>query len=94
MNKCVCPIKLGIATGITGLLLYLGGFAFISMATPETVVIFLNTLLHGVNVTRIMDFNAAFSWLGVLYSFVISGVLGFIVGLVYALCSCSKSNED
>tara|TARA_R110001583_G_scaffold182679_1_gene340763 strand:+ start:2476 stop:2760 length:285 start_codon:yes stop_codon:yes gene_type:complete len=77
--------KMGIACGLTGLLLYLGCIILMFSAGQKGTVSFFNNLLHGLDTTAIikMDVSMLDAVLGLLQTFVLFWLIGASIAAFY-----------
>jgi len=77
--------KLGLALGATGVLLYLGCMLLMLVAGQNGTTLFFNTVLHGLDVSTISRMNvpAAQSIVGILLTFGMGWITGFLTGSIY-----------
>ena len=79
------PTGLGLAFGIAAVVFYLGCVLLMSMAGDQALVLFINGLLHGLNVESIIAPRIGF-WvtvLGLINTFVLSWLFGALIAVVY-----------
>ena len=83
--KTISIKKLGMATGLTGALLYLGCMVVMFTAGREGSVKFFNSLLHGLDVSTIirMDMPLWEACLGIIQTFILSWLIGACIASLY-----------
>ena len=79
--------RMGFAFGTTGVLFYLGCMLTMATVPREKAVVFLNSLLHGLNVEPILQTNVPFGEvvLGLITTFVLGWFAGALVAGFYNL---------
>lgn len=85
--------KMGIACGLTGLLLYLGCIILMFTVGQQGTINFFNNLLHGLDTTTIIKMNvsAVDAAMGLVQTFILFWLLGACISIFYnALTSTSK----
>ncbi len=77
--------KMGLASGITGAIIYLSCFLFMSILGKDVLVKLANLLFHGVDFSQIlrMDIPIAESLIGIVLSFIFWGTVGYILAFIY-----------
>jgi len=77
--------KIGIASGITGMIFYLGCVLIMSLLGKEVFVKIANLLFHGTDFTSIARMNIPVfeSILGLFVSFIFWGAIGYIIATIY-----------
>ena len=77
--------KLGMTTGLTGALLYLGCMVVMITVGREGSVKFFNGLLHGLDVSTIirMDIPLWEACLGIVQTFILSWLIGACIASLY-----------
>ena len=77
--------KFGLAFGITGALLYFGCALVMLILGHNSTVKFLNTLLHGLDVSSIirMDISPVEVLLGLVQAFILSWLIGACIAVIY-----------
>ncbi|MCA0957481.1 DUF5676 family membrane protein [Muricauda ruestringensis] len=77
--------KLGMATGLTGALLYLGCMVVMFMVGREGSIKFFNSLLHGLDVSTIirMDIPLWEACLGIVQIFILGWLIGACIASLY-----------
>lgn len=77
--------KLGLATGLTGALLYLGCMVVMFTVGHEGSVKFFNSLLHGLDVSTIMRMNVPLweAGLGIIETFILGWLIGACIASIY-----------
>lgn len=77
--------KLGLATGLTGALLYLGCIVVMFTVGRDGSVKFFNSLLHGLDVSSIirMDIPLWEACLGIVQTFVLGWLIGACIASLY-----------
>lgn len=77
--------KLGFATGLTGMLLYLGCMVvMLSFGKDGTVKLF-NSLLHGLDVSTVTRMNVPIleAGIGIVITFILGWLIGACIGALY-----------
>lgn len=76
---------LGLAFGVAGAFFYLGCVLIMAIAGPEVLVLFFNGLLHGLDVTPVLQLEVGFwvSVIGLVNTFVIGWLFGALIAVVY-----------
>jgi hypothetical protein len=84
--------KLGLATGSTGALLYLGCAIVMATVGHNGTVRFFNSLLHGLDVTSIVRMNMPFweACVGIAETFILGWLVGACIAAIYNLTLKSK----
>ena len=77
--------KLGMTTGLTGALLYLGCMVVMFTVGREGSVKFFNSLLHGLDVSNIirMDIPLWEAGLGIIQTFILGWLIGACIASLY-----------
>jgi len=77
--------KLGMATGLTGALLYLGCMVVMFMVGREGSIKFFNSLLHGLDVSTIIrrDIPLWEACLGIVQMFILGWLIGACIASLY-----------
>jgi hypothetical protein len=77
--------KLGLATGLTAALLYLGCMVVMFSAGSSGSVKFFNSLLHGLDVSTIIRMNIPFweAGLGIVQTFILGWLIGACIASIY-----------
>lgn len=77
--------KLGMATGLTGALLYLGCMVVMFTVGREGSIKFFNSLLHGLDVSTIirMDIPLWEACLGIVQTFILGWLIGAFIASLY-----------
>ena len=77
--------KLGLATGLTGALLYLGCMLVMLTVGQEGSVKFFNSLLHGLDVSTIMRMNVPLweAGIGIIETFILGWLIGACIASLY-----------
>ena len=83
--KTISIKKLGMATGLTGALLYLGCMVVMFTVGREGSVKFFNSLLHGLDVSNIirMDIPLWEAGLGIIQTFILGWLIGACIASLY-----------
>lgn len=83
--KTISIKKLGMATGLTGALLYLGCMVVMFTVGREGSVKFFNSLLHGLDVSTIirMDMPLWGACLGIIQTFILGWLIGACIASLY-----------
>jgi hypothetical protein len=82
------PKYLGFAFGATGLVFYLGCMLTMATVPHEKVVVFFNSLLHGLDVGPILKTSVPISQvaLGLVTTFILGWFAGVLIAGIYNLC--------
>lgn len=82
MRTTINVKKFGLATGLTGALLYLGCMLVMATVGHDGTVTFFNSLLHGLDVASIVRINVPLweAGIGIVETF----VLGWLIGAAIA----------
>ncbi len=77
--------KLGLATGLTGALLYLGCMILMITVGHDGTVKFFNNLLHGLDVSSVirMDIPLWEAGIGLVETFILGWLIGACIALIY-----------
>lgn len=77
--------KLGIALGLTGVILYLACMCLMLIAGKDGTIWFFNSILHGLDVSSVSRMNVLFSQslAGIILTFGLGWVSGFLIGTFY-----------
>ncbi len=77
--------KFGLATGATGVLLYLGCILVMSTVGHEGSIQFFNSLVHGIDVRPIIRMDIPYweALLGIIETFVIGWLVGACIAGIY-----------
>jgi hypothetical protein len=77
--------KFGLATGMTGALLYAGCILLMATVGREGTIQFFNSLLHGLDVSSVIRMNVPVgeSLLGVVQTFILAWLTGACVAGIY-----------
>jgi hypothetical protein len=77
--------KLGLATGLTGALLYLGCMILMTTVGHDGTVKFFNNLLHGLDVSSVirMEIPLWEAGLGILETFILGWFIGACIAAIY-----------
>ena len=86
--------KLGLATGLTGVLLYLGCILLMLALGRDGTIQFFNSLLHGLDVAPIIRMDMPFweSLLGIVEIFVLGWLTGVCIAGIYNFSMRKKGN--
>jgi hypothetical protein len=81
--------RLGLASGITGALLYLGCMILVATVGHTGTVKFFNSILHGLDVSDIMrtDIPLWEAGIGIIVTFIIGWLIGASIAVFYNLTS-------
>lgn len=76
---------LGLAIGITVAIVYLGCICLMLMVGQEGTIWFFNSILHGLDVSSVSRMNVPFgqTLMGIILSFSLGWLSGFLVGTIY-----------
>ncbi|WP_456462139.1 DUF5676 family membrane protein [Lutibacter sp.] len=77
--------KFSLASGITGVIIYIGCFLLMSILGKSTLIKLANTLFHGMDFSNIlrMDIPIIETAIGIILSFIFWGITGYILAFVY-----------
>ncbi|RXP54808.1 hypothetical protein EC396_08830 [Lutibacter sp. HS1-25] len=77
--------KMGIACGLTGVLLYLGCIILMFSVGQKGTIAFFNNLLHGLDTTSIikMDVSLLDAGLGLIQTFILFWLIGASIAAFY-----------
>ena len=84
--------RMGLASGLTGALLYLGCILVMFTVGHSGTVAFFNSLFHGINVASIirMDVPGAEAVIGIAEAFILFWLIGACVAAFYNLFASKK----
>ncbi len=96
MNKLISARRLGFACGVSAGVFYLGCVLLMSFAGKESLVFLLNGLLHGIDVSTILDPEVGLytSFLGLINTVVLAWLFGGLLAVVYNLATPKSKNRD
>jgi len=77
--------KMGIACGLTGVLLYLGCIILMFSVGQEGTISFFNNLLHGLDTTAIIKMNVSIvdAIFGLIQTFILFWLIGASIAAFY-----------
>ncbi len=77
--------KLGIAAGLTSVVVYLGCFLIMAVLGKDSLVKLSNLLFHGMDFSHIirMDIPIIETLIGAIVSFLFWGIIGYLLALIY-----------
>lgn len=77
--------KLGLALGLTGVILYLACICLMLIAGQDGTIWFFNSVLHGLDVSSISRMNVLFGQtiVGLILTFGLGWITGFLIGTFY-----------
>ena len=77
--------KFGFAVGATGALLYLGCVVLMLMIGHDGTALFINSLLHGLDVSSIlrMNMSSAEALNGIVVTFILGWLTGACIAAIY-----------
>ncbi len=77
--------KFALASGFTGAIIYLSCFILMSILPKETLIKLANLLFHGIDFAQDlrMDIPIIESLIGVFGSFILWGIIGYLLGSIY-----------
>ncbi len=83
----VNTIKLGIASGVVSVLVYVGCAILMMIVGKDSLVSISNLLFHGMEFENIIRETVPLTetLLGLLVSFLFWGIVGYLVGILYNL---------
>jgi hypothetical protein len=93
MNSTISVKKLGFAVGITGTCLYIGCMFVMATTGHDGTVKFFNSLLHGLDVSSIIQMNVSLweAGVGVIETFIIGWLIGACIAGFYNVSFNKKS---
>lgn len=85
MNTTINVKKVGLATGLTGALLYLGCAIVMATVGHDGTVKFFNSLLHGLDVSTIVRMNVPLweAGIGIVETFILGWLIGACIAAFY-----------
>lgn len=85
MNTTINVKKFGLATGLTGALLYLGCMVVMETVGHDGTVKFFNSLLHGLDVSTIVRMNVPLweAGVGIVETFILGWLIGACIAGFY-----------
>jgi len=85
--------KLGLALGLTGVLLYIGCILIMLIAGREGTIFVFNSFMHGLDTETIirMDIPLIDTLLGLVITFALGWLSGVLIAFFYNLSTQSKS---
>lgn len=77
--------RLGLALGLTGVILYLACMCLMLIAGKDGTIWFFNSILHGLDVSSVSRMNVLFSQsiAGIILTFGLGWITGFLIGTFY-----------
>jgi hypothetical protein len=77
--------KFALASGFTGAIIYLTCFIIMSLLPKETLIKLANLIFHGIDFSEDIRMNIpiAETLLGIIASFIIWGIVGYLLGFIY-----------
>ena len=77
--------RLGLALGITGVIIYLGCILLMLITGKSGTVWFFNSVLHGLDVTEVvrMEVPIIQTLGGIVFTFCLGWIGGYLIGVVY-----------
>ncbi len=77
--------KLGLATGLTGALLYLGCMILMTTVGHDGTVKFFNNLLHGLDVSSVIRMEVPLweAGIGIVQTFILGWLVGACIAAIY-----------
>ncbi|HHC80991.1 MAG TPA: hypothetical protein ENK46_14000 [Flavobacteriia bacterium] len=77
--------KFALASGFTGAIIYLTCFIIMSLLPKETLIKLANLIFHGIDFSEDIRMNIpiAETLLGIVASFIIWGIVGYLLGFIY-----------
>lgn len=87
--------KMGMATGLTGALLYLGCILVMATVGHKGTVAFFNSLFHGLDVSTIVRMNMPGSEavIGVTEAFILFWLIGACIAAFYNLLNSNRIDK-
>ncbi len=84
--------KLGLAMGLTGVLLYIGCILIMLIAGREGTIFVFNSFMHGLDTETIirMDIPLIDTLLGLVVTFVLGWLSGVLIAFFYNISAQSK----
>ena len=88
--------KIGLATGLTGVLLYLGCILLMLTVGREGTIQFFNSLFHGLDITPLVRMHVPLweALLGILEIFVLGWLTGACIGGIYNYSMTTKNSRE
>ena len=92
MHTTINVKKIGLATGLTGALLYLGCAIVMATVGHDGTVKFFNSLLHGLDVSTIVRMNVHLweAGVGIVETFILGWLIGACIAGFYNAFVLSK----
>jgi hypothetical protein len=77
--------RLGLALGLTGVILYLACMCLMLIAGKDGTIWFFNSILHGLDVSSVSRMSVPFGQtiVGIILTFGLGWVSGFLIGTFY-----------
>ena len=77
--------KFALASGITGALVYISCIILMSVLPKETLIKLANLIFHGIDFSKVirMDIPLRETLIGVVASFFLWGVIGYLLAFIY-----------
>ena len=77
--------KFALASGFTGAIIYLTCFIIMSILPKETLIKLANLIFHGIDFSEDIRMNIPITetLLGIIASFIIWGIVGYLLGFIY-----------
>ncbi len=77
--------KFALASGFTGAIIYLTCFIIMSLLPKETLIKLANLIFHGIDFSEDIRMNIPITetLLGIVASFIIWGIVGYLLGFIY-----------
>lgn len=91
--KTINKNRLGLAIGITGVIFYIGCILLMWIAGASGTTWFFNSILHGLDVSSIsqMHVPAGQTIAGMILTFILSWIAGYLIGTMYNWGDTAKS---
>lgn len=89
------PRSFGMAAGCAAAIFYLGCMLLMHFASPEALVTFFNSLLHGLDIEPILrtEVGWALSLFGLINTFVLAWLFGALMAMIYNLASSPRKRS-
>ncbi len=90
------PKKLGLAVGVTAVIVYLGCALVMAVLGREGIVLFLNSLLHGLDVSPLIRMNVPWweALMGAAEVFILGWLIGAAIAAIYNIGAGGSSRRD
>ncbi len=83
--KNINASRLGFASGITGVILYIGCILIMWIGGQSAITWLFNSIIHGVDVSSVVMMNVPIlqSVVGLLITFCLGWMVGYLIGTIY-----------